>query len=432
MVNTPRRVRLTLILIVTVIATAASAAAQSMYYKEIRKDDRIYVFNNAQEAERFETTGEMGRSITRIGAGPNGETVVADSERALELFFFKYGISEPVPQPPPPPPPTQPWKISGLVFGDYYWFTSSHLDKWEGQNGFWLRRAYFTYDHRLTPKIATRFRLEVNSNGKLEGGILTPYVKDASVQWTYLGQHQVQVGIQPSATFNWLDGFWGLRHIEKTPADLYRIDSSRDFALSLEGPVILPAVRYVAQFGNESGSGSETDEYKAYRFEGRFETNPGVALEGFYAFFERPLGQDRTIAQVFGGLRTKNARAGAQYLWQQRRSGTSAPDTEIDIVSAFGVFDVVPEKATIFGRADWVDGNNMKTSDTGLPGADGIDYLPIDPRFDFTFVVVGFDWYLHRSLRFSPNIEFVTYGDGPAGVSVDNDVVPRLTFYWVW
>jgi len=61
MVNTPRRVRLTLILIVTVIATAASAAAQSMYYKEIRKDDRIYVFNNAQEAERFETTGEMGR-----------------------------------------------------------------------------------------------------------------------------------------------------------------------------------------------------------------------------------------------------------------------------------------------------------------------------------------------------------------------------------
>ena len=432
MVNTPRRVRLTLILIVTVIASAASAAAQSMYYKEIRKDDRIYVFNNAQEAERFETTGEMGRSITRIGAGPNGETVVADSERALELFFFKYGISEPVPPPPPPPPPAQPWKISGLVFGDYYWFTSSHLDKWEGQNGFWLRRAYFTYDHRLTPKIATRFRLEVNSNGKLEGGILTPYVKDASVQWTYLGQHQVQVGIQPSATFNWLDGFWGLRHIEKTPADLYRIDSSRDFALSLEGPVILPAVRYVAQFGNESGSGSETDEYKAYRFEGRFDTNPGVALEGFYAFFERPLGQDRTIAQVFGGLRTKNARAGAQYLWQQRRSGTSAPDTEIDIVSAFGVFDVVPEKATVFGRADWVDGNNMKTSDTGLPGADGIDYLPIDPRFDFTFVVVGFDWYLHRSLRFSPNIEFVTYGDGPAGVSVDNDVVPRLTFYWVW
>ena len=69
----------------------------------IVKDGRIYVFNNAEEAERFEKTGELGKAITRPGAGPNGETVIADSERALELFFFKHGISEPVPQPPPLP-----------------------------------------------------------------------------------------------------------------------------------------------------------------------------------------------------------------------------------------------------------------------------------------------------------------------------------------
>ena len=44
----------------------------------------------------------MGRGITRPGAGPNGETVVGDSERALQLFFFKHGISEAVPEPPAP------------------------------------------------------------------------------------------------------------------------------------------------------------------------------------------------------------------------------------------------------------------------------------------------------------------------------------------
>jgi len=406
--------------------------AQGFYYKEIRKDERIYVFNNAANAERFEKSGEVGTGITRPGAGPNGETVVADSERALELFFFKYGISEPVPQPPPPPPPAPPWRISGLVFGDYYYFASSHLDRWEDQQGFWIRRAYFTYDHRFTPKITTRLRLEMNSNGKLEGGNLTPYVKDAYVQWTYLGQHQVVLGIQPSATFNWLEGFWGLRHIEKTPADLYRIDSSRDFGVGFEGPVMVPAARYVAQYGNSSGNGSETDKYKAYRLEGRFDTNPGFAAEGFYGVIERPNGQDQAIAQAFGGFRGKVARAGLQYLWNQRKSGTTAPDTEIDVVSAFGVFDIKREKATIFGRADWVDGNNNKTFGTGVPGVDGIDYLPIDNRFDFTFVVVGFEWYLHRSLRFSPNIEVVAYGDGPAGIDITNDVVPRLTFYWTW
>ena len=32
--------------------------------------------------------------ITRPGTGPNGETVVGDSERALQLFYFKHNISE--------------------------------------------------------------------------------------------------------------------------------------------------------------------------------------------------------------------------------------------------------------------------------------------------------------------------------------------------
>jgi phosphate-selective porin len=81
---------------------ASAARAQGLYYKEIRKDDRIYVFNIAAHAERFEKSGEMGVGITKPGAGPNGETVVGDNERALQLFFFKHGISEPVPDPPQP------------------------------------------------------------------------------------------------------------------------------------------------------------------------------------------------------------------------------------------------------------------------------------------------------------------------------------------
>ncbi len=84
------------------VAIVASAFAQGFYYKEIKRDDRIYVFNNAAEAERFELTGEMGRGITRPGTGPNGETVVGDSERALQLFYFKHGISEVVLEPPAP------------------------------------------------------------------------------------------------------------------------------------------------------------------------------------------------------------------------------------------------------------------------------------------------------------------------------------------
>ena len=78
------------------------AVAQGLYYKEVLKDERYYVFNDAAQAEAWEKSGEMGRAITRPGAGPNGETVIADSERALQLFFFRHGISEPVPEPQPP------------------------------------------------------------------------------------------------------------------------------------------------------------------------------------------------------------------------------------------------------------------------------------------------------------------------------------------
>ena len=88
--------------LVLTLGLARGGLAQGLYYKEIRKDDRIYVFNQAANAERFEKSGEAGVGITKPGVGPNGETVVGDNERALQLFFFKHGIAEAVPEPVPP------------------------------------------------------------------------------------------------------------------------------------------------------------------------------------------------------------------------------------------------------------------------------------------------------------------------------------------
>jgi phosphate-selective porin OprO/OprP len=86
------------------LAFAASAGAQilGLFYAEERKGDRIYVFNNKGNWERFVASGETGVGLTRIGVGPKGETVFADNETALELFFFKYGIKEEVARPTPP------------------------------------------------------------------------------------------------------------------------------------------------------------------------------------------------------------------------------------------------------------------------------------------------------------------------------------------
>ncbi|HSK10482.1 MAG TPA: hypothetical protein VK911_12960, partial [Vicinamibacterales bacterium] len=59
-------------------------------------------------AGRAALVASMVAALCGAGAGrasaqgfyyPSGEMVVADSERALQLFFFKHGISEPVQEP---------------------------------------------------------------------------------------------------------------------------------------------------------------------------------------------------------------------------------------------------------------------------------------------------------------------------------------------
>ena len=70
----------------------------------------------------------------------------------------------------------------------------------------------------------------------------------------------------------------------------------------------------------------------------------------------------------------------------------------------------------------------LGSTEVGLPGADGIDYLVLSADSPFRTYLLGFEWYLHSSVRISPNVEWVDYDDPAIG----KDVVPRVTFYWTW
>jgi hypothetical protein len=77
------------------------AAAQGLWYKELEKDGRVYVFNTAKKFEEFQKSGDMGIAITMLGQGPNGETVVAENETAIDLYNLKHdrpGYSRPAPK----------------------------------------------------------------------------------------------------------------------------------------------------------------------------------------------------------------------------------------------------------------------------------------------------------------------------------------------
>lgn len=55
-------------------------------YKELKKDGRCYVFTSPERLKDFEKSGELGKAVIKIGYGPQGETVVFDSEEALKEY----------------------------------------------------------------------------------------------------------------------------------------------------------------------------------------------------------------------------------------------------------------------------------------------------------------------------------------------------------
>ena len=142
-----------LLAVAALLALAGGAFAQTMFYNEVVKDGRIYVFASGQRFDMFEKSkgAEIGVAITRPGYGPNGETVVFDSEDAINLYNYKHGLpGEYFPKPKEVPKSPYPaGKFSGLMFGDYYIYDKWHQDtisatntnNVQNQQGFWLRRA---------------------------------------------------------------------------------------------------------------------------------------------------------------------------------------------------------------------------------------------------------------------------------------------------
>lgn len=64
-------------------AEPSQSGSSKESYQEVEKEGRLYVFASPARKADFEKSGELGKGIIKIGHGPNGETVVFDSEEAV-------------------------------------------------------------------------------------------------------------------------------------------------------------------------------------------------------------------------------------------------------------------------------------------------------------------------------------------------------------
>jgi hypothetical protein len=349
---------------------------------------------------------------------------------ALALPAAAFAQAPPPAPPPPPPPkveeaPAPAFKISGLVYGDYYDVVADHRDDIEGQNGFWIRRLYFTYDHTLSKSLSLRVRLEANSKGDfVSTGVNTPYIKDAWLKWAF-GAHALTIGLAPTPNIDFVDSFQGYRSVEKNPFDLYRWDSSRDLGLLLQGGLGKDKrTRYSFHFGDGSGTGSETNASKAVRGQLSHRFANGLALEAYADWQDRPDGRDVSTLEAFAGWQEKTWRASLQYGHQDRReAGPGGSDLALDFLSAFAVVQVSP-KVAVLGRVD----RNFDP----IPNGETIDYMPFSDQAKSVFGYVGVDVTLSRNVHLIPNVEMTVYGEAADGSTPGTDLVPRVTLFFSW
>jgi hypothetical protein len=311
------------------------------------------------------------------------------------------------------------------MFGDYYGVVEDHRDSLEGQNGFWIRRLYLTYDHTLSQSLSLRVRLEANSKGDfVSTGVNTPYIKDAWLKWAF-GAHALTVGLAPTPNIDFVDSFQGYRSVEKNPFDLYRWDSSRDLGLLLQGGLGKDQrTRYSFQFGDGSGTGSETDASKAVRGQLVHRFASGLALEAYADWQDRPDSRDVSTLEALVGWREKTWRASLQYGHQERReAGPGGSDLSLDFLSAFAAVQVSP-RVTVLGRAD--------RSFDPIPNGETIDYMPFSDQATSVFGYVGVDVTLAKSVHLIPNVEMTVYDAAADGTTPGTDLVPRLTLFFSW
>ncbi len=307
----------------------------------------------------------------------------SSSEEGSSVALIPEAAQVVVPTPDQDTPKSDPGiKISGLVFGDFFWMAANHSEVLKDRNGFWFRRIYLTFDKAMTERLDMRLRFEMNSAGDFSSDQrLEPFAKDVWARWKFTDQHQVYLGLSPTPTMNVVDEIWSYRFLEKSLLDLQRIGATRDLGVAFRGSLgSEQKVRYHLMFGNGSNTRGELDRGKGTTASLGFYPNDSWVLE-FYGDYNRlPVGADRNTYSAFLAYKRDWGRVGIQYAHQERK-GLSP--VSLDLMSVFGFFHLSP-KLTFIGRYDRMFDPN--------PEGSNIPYIPFDPTAKFHFFLTGIDW----------------------------------------
>jgi hypothetical protein len=305
--------------------------------------------------------------------------------------------------------------IKGLFFGDLYGVAAHHDSGVDGASGFWARRLYLTVNSKFDSKWDSRVRFEAATAGDFSTSrTMNPFLKDLWVRWRN-GKHSILIGLSSSPTWSFLEGQWGYRFLEKTPMDLFKMGSSRDFGVAFKGRFDEAGkVRYHLMFGNGSSTKTETNKGKKVMGALQFYPNDHVSLEVYADREDRADDKDREAYTATAIVKGEKGRVGLLAA-RQVRMAPGEVDVNVDVFSAFGVLDVSP-KVNLVARWDRMA--------KPIPDGAKISYFRMDPTSKGNFFLVGIDLKMQEHVHLVPNLGFVSYDDS----GIDSDVFFKTTF----
>lgn len=325
-------------------------------------------------------------------------------------------------------------RISGYMFGDYYWnaagdphhgYNAAGADSGQVNidgnkvitrdlNGLQFRRLYLQLDNDLSARYSTRARLEADgksltSDGKLGVAVKALYVQAKSV----LPRMDVYAGLVSVPFFDVTEEFWAYRSIEKVLPDFRGYSPSADMGVEVKGFIDPNRVfGYTALVGNGTGQKTETNRQKRASMSLPVRWND-LHLEPYVDYENIFGGKDRLTWQMMLGYDLPRHGAVGWVVTDQIQHTPTGPYHEL-----LG--------HSIFARVQPVD---------ALGGFARVDLWTPDKRatnrVDQQLWIAGLDWQPFKDVHVMPNVEAMQYvAKGNAVVPAHHDLQARITFYW--
>ncbi len=315
-------------------------------------------------------------------------------------------------------------KFDGYMIAEYFSVLNHHDEDIQDRHGLWMRRIYLTYNNTLTDNIKMRLRMEMASPGDFSSATLNPFVKDAYLSSKIAGQ-ELKAGIFGPPTFELVEKVWGYRPLEKTPLDLQKWASSRDFGVGVKGHIDSgKMLSYFLMFGNGSSNKAEDNKGKKLYASLGFAPSKAFVVEGYIDNEHSKDDKVYSIYQGFAAVKGDWGRVGVQVAhrnYKQTVEGDDDVKDNWDLLSAFAVFSV-SEKLDIIARFDKV----MDANSSGHK----ISYIPFADNAPSNLIIGALAFTVAKNVQLIPNVKVVFYDDPEEGDTPDNDFYANMTLYF--